>query len=63
MVKYLNNIGLNFHNDIPTGRENNGLVRTSSIKTIKEFYNKIYEKADLKLERKYNKFQEFLQYF
>lgn len=59
LLKYLKNKEIYFCLDIPKNHEQNGIVRSHSMKENKKFMNLIYKDADLYLTRKLKKFQEF----
>lgn len=58
-TEYLNKKWIKAHCNIPSGQPKNRIVRFSAIESMKKFYELIYTNADLKLERKYQKFKEF----
>ena len=60
MQQYLEKIGLKMNVNHPTDKnENNSIIRTTKKDNVKKFMDYIYKDADLYMERKRKKFEEF----
>ena len=60
MQQYLKQIGLKMNVNHPTNKnENNSIIRTTKRDNVKKFMDYIYKDADLYMERKRKKFEEF----